>query len=185
MTGPRIPPLPPEERDARVAELLVSLRTAPDAGDRNIFATFARHPRLFKRWTGFGGVLTYRGTLPARTRELLILRVGWLCHSPYEWGHHAAIARDEAGFRPEEIAAVVAGPDDNRWTEVERALLRAVDELHSDARVSDSTWAVLAAHHDEQQLIEICMLVGWYHMVAFSLNSLGVELEPGLEGLPA
>jgi hypothetical protein len=58
------------------------------------------------------------------------------------------------------------------------------DELHAGARISDATWAGLGRHLNEKQLIELPMLVGQYHLVAFTLNSLGVQPEPGLEPLP-
>ena len=181
--GPRIPPLRPDERDPRTAEMLDALRP-PGATELNIFATLARHPRLFRRWSAFGGVLLYGGELSPRDRELLILRTGFNCRSDYEWGQHVAIAR-EAGLADDEIADVAAGPDAERWTPLERTLLIAADELHESARISDGTWSALAAAYNEQQLIEVCMIVGQYHLVAFTLNSLGVEREPGVEGLPS
>jgi 4-carboxymuconolactone decarboxylase len=77
----------------------------------------------------------------------------------------------------EEIQRVVDGPDAPGWNERQSALLRAADELHEQARLGDDTWAALARHYDERQLIEVCMVVGQYHLVAFVLNSLGVEVE--------
>lgn len=59
-----------------------------------------------------------------------------------------------------------------------------MDELHDGARISDETWSALAQAYDDNQLIELTMLIGQYHMVAFALNSLGVELDEGLEPLP-
>jgi alkylhydroperoxidase family enzyme len=175
--GPRIPPLPRGDRDEPTEELLSSLRGAPDAEDLNIFATLARHPKLLKRWVAFGGVLLYGGTLPPRERELLILRTGRNCMSDYEFHQHVRIGLD-AGVTHDEIAQLVTN-DDTAWPPEDRLLLRAADELHHDSRISDSTWAALAKRYDEQQLIEICMLVGQYHLVAFTLNSLGVEIEEG------
>jgi alkylhydroperoxidase family enzyme len=84
----------------------------------------------------------------------------------------------------ETVDRVAAGPDAPGWPDAERALLRAADELHGAAKISDDTWAALAESYDERQLIEIPMLVGQYHMVAFALNSLGVEQDEGLEDLP-
>ena len=89
------------------------------------------------------------------------------------------------GIDRETIDRTAAGPDADGWSEAEAALLRAADELHRDAKISDATWAALAESYDEKQLIEIPMLVGQYHMVAFALNSLGVEQDEGLEDLPA
>src|SRR5438132_13774091 len=76
------------------------------------------------------------------------------------------------------------GPDAPGWSPGDASLLRAADELHADARISDATWAELADDYDERGLIEIAILVGHYHLVAFALNSLEVELDPALEGLP-
>ena len=89
------------------------------------------------------------------------------------------------GITDEEIARIAAGPDAEGWSAEDAALLRAADELHADSRIGDTTWAELAARYDEQQLIELCMVVGQYHLVAFTLNSLGVEPEPGLPEMPA
>jgi 4-carboxymuconolactone decarboxylase len=181
---PRIPPLPPAQRDDRTEELLRSLRADPDGPDLNIFATLARHPRLLKRWSAFGGTLLYSGELPGRERELLILRTGWNCGAGYEWGQHVPIALD-AGVTEDEVQRVPAGPDDAGWSEQDAVLLRAADELHRDARIGDGTWASLAATWSEMQLIEVCMVVGQYHLVAFTLNSLGVEREDGVQDLPS
>ena len=121
--------------------------------------------------------------LPARERELLILRTGFNCASDYEWGQHVRLALS-IGISREEIERVAAGPDAPGWTQADATLLRAADELHSDSRIADRTWAELSESYDERGLIELTMLVGHYHMVAFALNSSGVELDEGLEGLP-
>lgn len=182
--APRISPLPREGRDPRTEDILAPLRR-PDGTELNIFATLARHPKLFKRWSAFGGTLLYGGTLPARERELLILRAGYLCRAPYEWGQHVEIGL-AAGLTDAEIARVASGPDAHGWSADDALLLRATDELHTHSRIGDATWAALADRWDEQQLIELCMVVGQYHLVAFTLNSLGVEPESDdFPGLPA
>ena len=166
----RIDPLPDGELNEDVPRL-------------NIFATLARHPELFKAWLPYGGHLLTAGTLSGRDRELLILRTAVNCRSPYEWGQHVRIA-EGGGIDRETIDRVPDGPDAGGWSDSEAALLRAADELHADAKISDGTWAALAESYDEKQLIEIPMLIGQYHMVAFTLNSLEVEQDEGLEDLP-
>jgi alkylhydroperoxidase family enzyme len=155
---------------------------APGGFASNIFATLVRNPGLFRHWLPFGGKLL-SGKIPARERELVILRTAWLCRSTYEWGQHVLVSRS-TGVTDDEIARVRLGPDADAWGDFERVLLRAADELHADACIGEETWAALAARYDDKQLIELPMLVGHYHMVAYTLNSLGVQLEPGLEGLP-
>ena len=184
-SAPRIPPLPDEDWDDDLRPILEASpsRLTGRLGDNNIFPTFARHKDLFRAWLPFGGFLLGAGVLPARERELLILRTGFNCGSDYEWGQHVRIS-EALGMDRAEIMRVAEGPDAPGWSPGDAALLRAADELHSEARISDATWAQLAEDYDERGLIEIAILVGHYHLVAFALNSLGVELDPGLEGLP-
>ena len=176
----RIPPLPPAERDAQANELLAGALIA--GGEANIFTTLVRHPGLFRKWMPFGGKLL-AGKLPPRDRELLILRTGWNCRAEYEWGQHVRIGLD-AGLTREEIQRIPVGPDAAGWAANDAALLRAADELHDASTISDGTWALLTPTYDEKQLIEVCMVVGHYHLVAFTLNSLGVQRDPGVEGFP-
>jgi 4-carboxymuconolactone decarboxylase len=178
---PRIPPVPPEERTGQVRQLLDEA-VAGAAHDANIFTTFVRAPGLFRRWLPFGGKLL-KGKLPARDRELLILRTGWNCRAAYEWAQHARLALS-CGLSAAEIERVVLGPDAPGWGDFEVTLLRAADELHTDFVISDATWSALAQRYDTQQLIEVPMLVGQYHLVAMTLNTLGVELDEGLTGFP-
>jgi 4-carboxymuconolactone decarboxylase len=182
----RIDPLPESEWSEDVAPILGAQPPGSDAplGRLNIFSTLARNPELFKAWMPFGGYLLTAGTLSGRDRELLILRTALNCASPYEWGQHVRIS-EAGGIDRETIDRVVAGPGADGWSDSESALLRASDELHADAKIGDDTWAELAKSYDEKQLIEIPMVVGQYHMVAFTLNSLGVEQDEGLEDLPA
>lgn len=146
----------------------------------NIFATLARHPGLFRKWLPFGGKLL-AGKLPARERELLILRTGWRCRAEYEWAQHVPIAR-RAGLTDEEIERVKAGPDAPGWDRFDAVLLRAADELKDDSCITDATWSALAERYDERELIEVPMVVGHYLLVSGVLNSLGVPLEPGVVG---
>lgn len=177
--GPRIAPLPPDERDERIAELLASMRIGDD--DMNLFATLARHPRLLKRWSQFGGLLLFAGTLSDRDREVLILRTASNTGADYEWGHHTGLAT-AAGLTDDQVRQL-ALPEPDLSTD-DLLLVQAADELHGDGAIGDETWAALAEHYDDQQLIELCMVVGQYHMVAFTINSLRIEREPGYGGIP-
>lgn len=168
--------------DGSIRKLLTSRNPDP-ATILNIFSTFARHPALLATWMPFGGKLLFNGTLPPRERELLIMRTAWNCRCDYEWGHHVPLARS-AGLTDAETARIPMGSDAPGWEEFDLRLLRAADELHDEAVISDDTWAALAARYEERQLIELTMLVGQYHLVAFTLNSLGVQREAGVAGLP-
>lgn len=177
----RIPPVPPAGRTGQIRELLdqALVGTGPDA---NIFATLVQAPGLYRRWLPFGGKLL-AGKLPPRDRELVILRTGWNCGAEYEWAQHARIALN-SGLTTEEIERVTLDRANGGWAPFDATLLRAADELHGTSTISDPTWSELAARYDVEQLIELPMLVGHYHLVAMALNTLGVELDDGLEGFP-
>jgi 4-carboxymuconolactone decarboxylase len=179
LTQPRLQPLLEEKWDDETRELLERTRV----GGRvfNIFRTLAAHPKLLKRWLVFGNHILYKSTLPPREREILILRIGWLCRAEYEWGQHVLIGRN-AGLTDEEINRIKQGPDAPGWNEVDATLLRAVDELHAQTFISDATWETLAAAYDTQQLLDLIFTVGQYNMVSMALNTLGVQLDEGIAG---
>jgi alkylhydroperoxidase family enzyme len=182
---PRIPPLSEAEWGEDLRPILEARPPGLTGrlGDNHIFSTLARHRDLFRVWLRFGGFLLGAGVLPPRERELLILRTGHNCNSAYEWGQHVRIS-EGLGMDRDEILRVAKGPEADGWSSADVALLRAADELHEHAKISEATWTQLAERYDERGLIEIAMLVGHYHLVAYTLNSLEVELDDGLEGLP-
>ncbi|MDZ7824842.1 MAG: carboxymuconolactone decarboxylase family protein [Gammaproteobacteria bacterium] len=144
-----------------------------------IFRTMANHPDLLKRWLVFANHVLGKSSLPERERELLILRIGWLCRAGYEWGQHVLIGRD-CGLSEEEIQRLKQGPDAAGWSAADADLLRAVDELHADAFITDATWARLAERWSTQQLMDLVFTVGQYNLVSMALNSFGVQPDPGL-----
>src|SRR5712691_5207753 len=152
LTQPRIAPLPPSERDDETRELMESLRR--DGQVYNIFTTLARHPQLLKRWLVFGGHVLSKSTLPAREREIAILRMGWLCRAEYEFGHHVAIGK-RAGLNDDDIKRITEVPDAAGLDPFEATLIRAVDELHSNTFIGDSTWKALAECYSTQQLLDL------------------------------
>lgn len=178
---PRLLPLSHDEQSDLARELMAKA-TAPGGPVDNVLHTLMHHPRLFRRW-GPAAAFFLRGDVPARIRELAILRTGWLCGAEYEWGHHMIIGR-EAGLTDEEIEAV-KDPTGREWDAFDTAVLTAVDELHDDACLTDATWASLSASLPASQLVELIMLIGHYHQVCFLLNSLGIRREDGIPGFKA
>lgn len=183
MTGePRLAPLAESAWDAETRELME--KTRMHGRILNIFRTLAHHPKLLKRWLVFGNHLLGKSSLAARERELLILRIAWLRGGEYEWGQHVLIGR-EAGLTDEEILRVGGGPDAPGWSEFDALLLRAVDELHADARIGEATWQGLSARYGAEQLLDLLFTVGQYDMLAMVLRTLDVQLDEGIAGFPA
>jgi 4-carboxymuconolactone decarboxylase len=173
---PRLKPLPRDQWDDETKGLL-------GESALNIFATFAHHPKLMKRWLVFGNHVLAKSTLPARDRELVVLRTGWNCRAPYEWGQHVVIART-IGITDDEITRVSVGPDARGWSDEDAVLLRAADELHNDQTLTDATYAALATRYDVQNLLDLVFTVGQYHVVSMALNAFRVDREDDVTGVP-
>ena len=183
MTEPRLSPVPESEWDDETREMMAVLGGLGEEGRvLNVFTTLAHHPKLLKRWNVFGAHVLIKTSLPERLRELLILRTGWVCRTPYEWGQHVIIAR-ELGITDEEISRIAEGPDAG-WGELEAAALRAVDELSEQRTITDPTWEVLSRHLDPQQLLDLIFTVGQYTTVAMFTNAVRIEPDDGVTGVP-
>ncbi len=179
---PRIKPLPESEANAEAMKLLNS-RRRPDGTVMNLYTTLVNHPKMGERWLTFASYILRESTLPARDREILILRIGWLCRSEYEFGQHTIVGKN-AGLTPEEIKRITSGPNAPGWDPFDATLIRAVDELHSDAFITDATWNALGKRYNQQQLMDVVMTVGNYNLVSMLLNTFGVQLDPGVPSFP-
>ena len=175
LTKPRIAPVPEQGRTEAQRQMLAS------RPDFNIYKTLAHHPELYSRWSGLGGFLLNGSSLPARQREMLMLRMGWLCQSEYEWAQHARIATSSAGMTDQEVHRIAEGPEARGWTDFERSLLRMVDELRYETIISDTTWRALRTEYSDLQMMEALFTAAQYQLVSMVLNSLGVQLDPGLQ----
>jgi len=172
--------LEPQEADAWDDEVKAIM--APfvrDGADYNIFKTLTHHPDLMRRWLVFANHVLFKSTLGLRERELVILRIGYLCNAGYEWGQHVQVAR-KAGMSDAEILTTKSGPDTPGIPELDRLLMQATDELHADCHISDATWSALEQHLDKRQLMDLVFTVGQYNLVSMALNTLGVQPDDGL-----
>jgi 4-carboxymuconolactone decarboxylase len=182
LKDPRIKPLAQSEWSEEQGKILKPL--IRNGRVYNIFSTLGRHPKMLEKWLTFGNYILRDSTLPERDREMLILRIGWLCRSEYEFGQHTRIG-ERAGLTREVIIRISKGPEAEGWSPFETALLRAVDELHQDAFIGDDTWKALAERYDEKQMMDVVMTVGQYNLVSMLLNSFGVQLDEGVTGFPS
>ena len=158
--------------------------TSGTDGPPQLFTTLGRHRRLFRPWLRFAGRLMPGGKLPRSEAELVILRVATLCDCDYERAHHERIGKT-AGLDDAAIARVRDGADAPGWSDRQRAILAAVDELHTTRSLGDEAWGRLrAAGLSDTELIELPMLAGHYEMLAMTLNALRVPPDR-FRGQPA
>ena len=177
LTAPRIAPLQDDELTDDQRAALAPMNTGK-LGPLNIFRTLARAPKALARFNEWGSyVLSRRNSLPAREREIVILRVGFMCKSGYEFTQHTRIGLNE-GLTEDEIKNIKAGPDAG-WSAPDAALIRAADDLVGDHFVSNAVWAQLKAHFDEKQCMDAVFTAGQYTQVSMFLNTFGVQLDEG------
>jgi 4-carboxymuconolactone decarboxylase len=146
----------------------------------NAAATLAHHPRLLKRFMLFAAVFLTHSRLPARDRELITLRSAFRCGADYYVAHHIDTAL-AAGLSQQEILGVTT--DCYHWDGHDEVLIATADELVANAEVTNATWDRLAEVYDTAQLEEILLLPGFYRMMAGFVNTVGIELEPGLPSI--
>lgn len=149
----------------------------------NVGATIAQYRDLYVRCVPLTHHISNQSSLPERDREILILRIGWLCYSKYEWGWHAFGAKAGGLLSDDEINRIMGGPDAEDWDPFDATLLRAVDELYTDAFITDETWNALTERYSTHQIMDLVGTVGLYNMIAMALNTYGVQLEDGLKTL--
>ncbi len=187
---PRLSPLPAGERSERQQQLLEQMGMVVVDGvrkertDRAALEILLRHAELYEAHMAVAQKFLSDGEMSIRDRELAILRLAWLSQAPFEWGSHVEIARRN-GVTSEEIARAIEGSSAAGWTERDRAIVRAMEELHFDSMITDETWADLQAFYDDKKLIELVILAGQYKTVAYYQNALRLPLPPNNRGLAA
>ena len=173
VSTPRIPPLDPTTLEGEQKEVI---DRASGGRPLNIFLTLGRYPKLLKRYGVFGTHVLRKSSLNPRDREMVILRIGHLCNSGYEFHQHTRIGK-EAGLSDAEIEALKEGPGESVWSDTDKILLKATDELHADYFISDATWTQLKQHWSDDQIMDLIFAAGSYVMVSMALNTLGIQIE--------
>ena len=172
----RLTPLPADqwndETRAAFKGMLPRDRQNPE-GAGTALSTLVRHPDLTKAFLGFNVYLLFRSSLPARIREVAILRTAHRRHCAYEWQHHAEMAKAE-GLTDADVEAVRRGEATN---ELDRLAIVAADELDETSNLTDETWKALGEHLSERQRMDLVFTVGAYGMLAMAFNTFGVQLE--------
>ncbi len=181
MTESRVPRLP--AGDATAAASAAGL---PEfMAELSIFRVLLRHPRVARAVNDLLVSMLWDSALDPRLRELLIMRIGWLTASNYEWTQHWRIARGLA-ISAEDLLGVRDWQAHDAFDAGERAVLAATDEVVRDGAISAETWATCERElgPDPAVLIELVTAIGTWRMISSLLNSLEVPLEDGVDGWP-
>lgn len=151
--------------------------------DLSVFQVLLHNPPVAKALNDLLGALLWNGVLDARLRELIIMRLGWVTGSVYEWTQHWRVAVG-LGVAEADLVGVREWADHPAFGEVERAVLAATDEIVERGVVSDATWAVCRRLFDDSQLVELVAVIGNWRLFASVLRTLEVPLEDGVEPWP-
>jgi 4-carboxymuconolactone decarboxylase len=184
--SPRIAPLsPPYEPD--IATALVKWMPPGSALEPlKLFRTLYQNPQLSSRMHPLGaGILGPKSSLDSHEREIIIDRTCARCECEYEWGVHVAAFGEACGLNSAQLEDTARGKvEEALWSEREHVLIRLVDELHDTATISDAVWEQLAAMWNTAQVLEMIIIVGWYHLISFVANAAHVEYEPWAARFP-
>jgi alkylhydroperoxidase family enzyme len=152
---------------------------------RSAFRMLANNPPLAKATFALLSQLLEHNTFDARLRELMIMRIGWVTGSAYEWTQHWRIATTTAGVPPEDVLAVRDWRASDRLTAADKAVLAATDESLSGKAISDTTWAELTKHITEPgQQVEFIVAMGNWTMFSMLLRNLKIPVEDGVAVWP-
>ena len=183
---PRIDPVEPPY--SRELQAILDKWMPPNSGMEPLvlFRTLALHPELASRARPLGSGILGKGLVDPRPREVMIHRTCALTGAEYEWGVHVLGFGKPLGFTDEQLASTVHGDaTDAIWTDLERAVFRLADELHATSNVSDELFDELERHFEPPQIIELCLTSGWYHAIAYVINTARTPLEPWAARFPA
>jgi 4-carboxymuconolactone decarboxylase len=176
---PRIPLFPTETMDADQRRVLDKIVSGPRGRIQGPLRAVLHNAELADRWQALGALLRYQTSLTPRQSELAILVTGRACRSPFEWYAHRLEA-EKAGIEPPIIEALLAERLPDGLSEDEDAVVHVATELNRMRSISDPTYAVALARLGERTLVELTALVGYYTMVAMTLNAHEIPLPEGV-----
>jgi 4-carboxymuconolactone decarboxylase len=192
--APRITPILPSQWDEVILDALGAFPQSlnfvlskwkeggVDMRGMHVLGTMARHPKLAKAFMTFNAHVAGASTLATRVREIIILRICWLRCSEYEFVQHIILGR-RAGLSDADLERLQQGADAPGWDPLEAEIVRAVDELHVDGGIGQSTWERLTAHFDANQIMDLVFLVGCYDTLGMAIKTFNMQLEPGVAAL--
>ncbi len=179
--APRIPRITSMDRTDAVKEL-TELFSGPgrlDVDENHVLNTLGQHPELAKPFLIFNRYLLMSSTLPVRLRQIAILRVCWVKRARYMWSSHLRTSLRN-GLKGDDFEPVKVGQDSPYWSEEERTVLVATDQLMETSNLDDKTWNALGAFLDRRQIMDFLFTVGNYVQLAMVLNTIRVDREPEL-----
>jgi alkylhydroperoxidase family enzyme len=186
MTEPaqRIPRITEAERTDEVRKMFAAMAGVgvSNIDNNHVLLTFAQYPALTQPFLEFNRHLLTTSLVPVRLRQIAILRTAWLRSARYMWASHLRMSL-RLGLTGEDFAAVKLGASAAHWSDAERVVLLAVDQLCERSDLDDEHWNDLAKHFDRRQIMDFVFTIGAYILLALAFNTMRVQREPELQQL--
>jgi alkylhydroperoxidase family enzyme len=185
MAIPDPPPrMPPVRQDEMTEEMRAFLQKWNGgifrrADSNPVLLTFAHHPQLADVFSQLNIHLLSTSSLPVKQRQIAIMRLAWICKATYMWSSHLSTSI-RCGLEPQMFRPIQVGADDPYFTDFERVVIRATEELVNDRKVGDVNWRALMDEWNNQQMLDFLFTVGAYVTVAGVMRSTGVQRNPDL-----
>jgi alkylhydroperoxidase family enzyme len=167
--------------------LLDTMAKGPAGVDTSpaIYLTIAHNPAMLGTLRNMGDTLRAAAKLSPEEREVIIHRVAALCDNGYEWGIHARLLAEPLGLGEDWLRATWSGEPGDLADPAHALLAQVCDEMHATATVSDETWARVRERYDDEQIVEIVFMVGYYHLVSYVARMFRLDPEPWAATPPA
>jgi 4-carboxymuconolactone decarboxylase len=166
-----------DEDHPELAEIIGQMRGARRGRLINVYRLLLHSPALAKAWFALNNAVRWETGIDGRLRELVIVRIGYLCDTPYILRQHIPALAAAEGITAAECEALRDWQETSLFDARERAVLEYSDSLTRALRASDALFARLKAFFDERQLVELTVLIGAYNMHARVLNAFELDLE--------
>ena len=185
MSDIRISPLEPPFDEAVATSLHKMMPPNSPVEPLALFRVLVQHEDLASRMRPLSAGILAHGLLAPQHRELLILRTCARCGAEYEWGVHVTFFAKQVGLTEQQIHATVHGDSSfSGWSKEQSTLIRLVDALHESADVDDDLWNTVNQIWSTEQMIEILIIVGWYHAISYVANVSRIPYEQWAERFP-
>jgi 4-carboxymuconolactone decarboxylase len=180
----RIAPLRPEEFSDQAKAMFARWKTGILQGaDTNpVLKTLVHHPHLTDVFAPLNIHLLTTNSVPMRLRQLAIMRTAWLCKATYMWSSHMNLSL-ALGLEPNMFRPLQSGGQDPYFTQFERVVLCATEELVEDHKIGDVSWDALQSEWSEAQMLDFMFTVGLYVAIAGVMRSVRIERAPDLIAL--
>lgn len=175
---PRIPLPIPEAMSEEQRKVYEDVVAGPRGALRGPLLAALHRPELADKWQKLGELLRYRTCLAPRHSELAILVTAQVCRCAFEWHAHEGIARN-AGLTDETLESIRRGKVPRFDDVADANIYYYALELHQLRIVTDQTYAKVLNDYGVVGVVELTALIGYYTMVAMTLNAHQIPLPDG------